>query len=106
MNSSSLINRRDFARRTGSAMGLAVVGFHAETQAATPTRHRFLCCDYEGNKVAIVAADGSIEWEFATQTPQDCWMLPNGNVLFCYRNGAKEVSREKQVVWEYQAPAQ
>ena len=106
MNSSSLINRRDFARRTVSALGLAVVGFHVEAQAATPTRHRFLCCDYEGNKVAIVAADGSVEWEFAIQTPQDCWMLPSGNVLFCYRNGAKEVSRDKQVVWEYKAPAQ
>ena len=74
--------------------------------AETPTRHRFLCCDYQGNKVAIIAADGSVEWEFAAQTPQDCWLLPNGNVLFCYRNGAKEVSRDKQVVWEYKAPAE
>jgi len=64
-----------------------------------------LCCDYQGNKVAIVAADGSVEWEFAAQTPQDCWLLPNGNVLFCYRNGAREVSRDKQMVWEYKAPA-
>src|SRR5947209_5497741 len=87
-----------------SALCLALTGFNLSATAEDRARHRFLCCDYQGNKVAIVAADGSVEWEFAAQTPQDCWLLPNGNVLFCYRNGAKEVSREKQVVWEYKAP--
>jgi hypothetical protein len=28
--------------------------------APAATRHRFLCCDYQGNKVAIIASDGSI----------------------------------------------
>ena len=101
MNPSSLLSRREFARRTISALGVAALGIHTEARAENATRHRILCCDYQGNKVAIIAADGSIEWEFATQTPQDCWFLPNGNVLFCYQNGAKEVSREKQVVWEF-----
>jgi len=68
--------------------------------------HPFLCCDYQGNKVAIVAPDGKIEWEFTAQTPQDCWMLPNGNVLVCYTRGAKEVAPDKKVVWEYKAPPQ
>ena len=105
MKQSPFLTRRDFAQRTVSALGLAVVGFDVGA-AETSTRHRFLCCDYQGNKVAIVAADGSVEWEFTAQTPQDCWSLPNGNVLFCYRNGAKEVSPDKQVVWEYKAPAE
>ena len=104
MNSSSLLSRREFARRTVSALGFAMLGFQIEARAENSTRHRFLCCDYQGNKVAIIAADGSIEWEFSAQTPQDCWMLPNGNVLFCYSNGAKEVSRDQTVVWEYKAP--
>src|SRR4030095_15154568 len=103
MKQSPSLTRRQFTQRTLSALGLAVVGFDVGA-AETPTRHRFLCCDYQGNKVAIIAADGSVEWEFAAQTPQDCWLLPNGNVLFCYRNGAKEVSRDQQVVWEYKAP--
>src|SRR5258708_2665299 len=91
------LSRRDFARRTTiAALGIGLTGFEAKGQAQS-TRHRILCCDYQGNKVAIVAADGSIEWEFAAQTPQDCWLLPNGNVLFCYSKGAKEVSRDKKV---------
>ncbi len=105
MNQTPSLTRRDFARRTISALGLVVAGFDLKAGAENSTRHRFLCCDYQGNKVAIISADGSVEWEFATQTPQDCWFLPNGNILFCYRNGAKEVSRDKQVVWEYKAPA-
>ncbi len=64
----------------------------------------FLCCDYPGGKVCIVAADGTIEWEYACKAPQDCWLLPNGNVLFCFATGAREVTRDKRVVWEYKAP--
>jgi len=104
MNPLPSLNRREFTRRTVSALGFAIAGWRVEA-AETTVRHRFLCCDYQGNKVAIVAPDGSIEWEFPTQTPQDCWMLPNKNVLFVYQNGAKEVSPDKQVVWEYKAPA-
>ena len=101
----SLLSRREFTRRTVAALGgMGLAAFQAKAQADS-ARHRILCCDYQGNKVAIVAADGSIEWEFAAQTPQDCWMLPNGNVLFCYSKGAKEVSRDKQVVWEYKGAA-
>ncbi len=106
MNMSSFLTRRDFVRRTAATLGLVASGLHLKTLAAEGARHRFLCCDYQGNKVAIVAADGSVEWEFAAQTPQDCWMLANGHVLFCYRNGAKEVSRDKKVIWEYKAPGQ
>ena len=106
MNTSSLLTRRGFVRRAGAMAGLATLSFHIEAQAATSARHRFLCCDYQGNKVAIIAADGSIEWEFAAETPQDCWLLANGNVLFCHVHGAKEVARDKTVVWEYKAPAQ
>ena len=64
----------------------------------------FLCCDYPGGRVCLVSADGKVEWEYACKGPQDCWSLPNGNVLFCFRTGALEVTRDKQVVWEYKAP--
>ena len=103
MKSSSLLTRREFSRLAVCGLGLAAVGVHGETKSSIS--HRFLCCDYQGNQVAIVAAEGSIEWNFAAITPQDCWMLSNGNVLFCHRDGAKEVSRQSKVVWEYKAAA-
>lgn len=68
-------------------------------------RHRFLCCDYNGNQVCIVAADGRIEWRTEARHPQDCWLLPNGNILFAHALGAREMNLAGGVVWEYQAPA-
>ena len=70
-----------------------------------PVKHRFLCADYVGNKVAIIAANGRVEWEFPAVSPQDCWLLTNGNVLFCEQSGAKEVTPNKEIVWRYDAPA-
>lgn len=65
--------------------------------------HPFFCTDSAGNKVAVVSADGKIEWEFACQHPQDCWVLPNGNFLFCHARGALEMTRDHKTVWEYKA---
>ena len=61
-------------------------------------------CAYNGCKVAAVAADGKIEWEYPCKSPQDCWRLPNGNTLFCFVSGAIELTPDKKIVWEYKAP--
>jgi hypothetical protein len=79
---------------------LSCVAVAAPLQAARP----FLCCDYNGDKVAIVSAEGKIEWEFTAKHPQDCWLLPNGNYLIAYVAGAQELTPAKEVVWEYKAP--
>ena len=63
-----------------------------------------LCCDYGGGKITILSASGEIEWQEEAKNPQDCWRLPNGNILFAYVGGAKEVTRDHKVVWEYKAP--
>lgn len=67
--------------------------------------HPFFCTDSAGNKVAVVSADGTVEWEYACKHPQDCWVLANGNLLFCHAGGAMEFTRAGQRVWEYQAGA-
>lgn len=64
----------------------------------------FLCCDHNGGKVAIVSSEGKVEWEYACRSPQDCWKLPNGNILFCFATGAMELTLDKKVVWKYDAP--
>jgi hypothetical protein len=62
-----------------------------------------LWCDYGGGTVSILSAAGEIEWQVQAKQPQDCWQLPSGNILFAYRCGAKEVTRDQNVVWEYVA---
>jgi len=106
MNSPSLLTRRAALSLSASAFGLSLLRLQANTSTVASIRHRFLCCDYQGNQVAIVAADGTVEWEVEATTPQDCWMLSNGNVLFCHRDGVREVSPQRKVVWEYKAPAE
>ena len=65
----------------------------------------FACSDYGGGKVCLVDADGKITWQIAAAGAQDAWVLPNGNILFCHVLGVKEVTREKEVVWEYKSAA-
>lgn len=70
---------------------------------ADPVAHPFICTDYNGGRVDVVAADGKIEWSYECKEPQDCWRLSNGNYLFCYVNGAREMTPAKETVWEYKA---
>jgi hypothetical protein len=65
--------------------------------------HPLLFCDSGSNRVCMVSADGKIEWEYPAVHPQDCWRMPSGNYLFCYRDGALELTPGKKKVWEYQA---
>src|SRR5437762_2942664 len=79
------------------------VAFFLAALAPLRAAHPFLCTDSVANKIAIVSAEGKIEWEVSYQHPQDCWMLPTGHVLFCHRLGAIEMTRAKDIVWEYKA---
>ena len=79
---------------------LALLATILTATAARP----FLCCDYGGGKVCEVSAEGAITWQYDCKSPQDCWRLPNGNTLFCFVSGALELTPDKKVVWEYQAP--
>lgn len=56
------------------------------------------------NLIHILDAKGNIVWQYPAVKPRDVWILPNGNVLFTYGTGVKEVTRDKQVVWEYSFP--
>jgi hypothetical protein len=53
-----------------------------------------------------VAANGTIEWEYPiTDETADSWILPNGNVVFSFLKGVREVKPDKTTVWEYVAPS-
>jgi outer membrane protein assembly factor BamB len=68
--------------------------------------HRFVSGISDGGPVALVATDGHIEWQFdVAGEANDAWYLPNGDVVFAYKTGAREVAPDKRVVWSYAAPA-
>jgi hypothetical protein len=68
--------------------------------------HRFVCTDYSQGKVFIVSQDGKVEWDYPAASCNDLWVLPNGNFLFNTGHGVKEVTRDKQVVFDYQSKSE
>ena len=66
----------------------------------------FACTDYATGKVCLVSAEGKVEWEYATKSCNDLWLLPNGNLLFNTGHGVREVTRDKQVVFDYQSKSE
>ena len=84
---------------------LAICALTALAPAAE-TSHPFACTDYSQGKVFIVSAAGKAEWEYPAPTCNDLWVLPNGNLLFNTGHGVKEVTRAKEVVFDYQSKSE
>jgi hypothetical protein len=83
------------------AAALAALAQAQPMPLQTGKGHRFACTDYTGRKVFIVSAEGKVEWEYATGSCNDLWVLPNGNLLFNTGTGVQEVTRDKKVVFDY-----
>lgn len=78
-----------------------VAALHAEQ---TGPARRVLGGDDSTHRLAIIAADGSVEWETQAGPIHDAWVLPNGNILYQQGwNKIVEVTPGKRVVWEYDA---
>ncbi len=83
------------------AAALATLELSAE-QTGKP--RRLLAADDSTQRLAIIAPDGSLEWELKIGGIHDAHVLPNGNVLL--QQGFQkivEVAPDKSVVWEYDA---
>jgi len=68
----------------------------------TGTPRRVLAGDDSTQKLAIIAADGSVEWELKVSAIHDAWVLPTGNILTQLGwQRVVEVAPDKRIVWEY-----
>jgi hypothetical protein len=75
----------------------------AHPEQTGPAR-RLLGGDDSTHRLAIVAPDGSLEWEVQVGPIHDASVLPNGNVLFQQGwNRILEMTPDKQIVWDYDA---
>lgn len=92
--------------RTAFVVALLTLGDAAGSARAEQTGppRRILGADDSTGRLAIIAPDGSVEWETKVGAIHDAAVLPNGHVL--YQQGwtrIVEVDRAKKVVWEYDA---
>ncbi|KKK89345.1 hypothetical protein LCGC14_2734030 [marine sediment metagenome] len=72
--------------------------------AAQTVQHSLLCSDVGAKRVFKISAEGTIEWEYPADQCTDAWLLDSGNVLMSFTGktrGAREVTPDKKVVWEY-----
>src|SRR5690349_2025236 len=85
-------------------VALCVLCFAQVRGEQTGIPRRLLIADDSTRRLAVVAPDGSLEWEVEAGPIHDAWVLPNGNILF-QKGWTKivEVTPEKKVVWEYDA---
>lgn len=68
----------------------------------TGPARRVLAADDSTRRLAIVAPDGSLEWEIKIGAIHDASLLPNGNIL-CQQGWTRiiEMTPKKEIVWEY-----
>lgn len=86
-------------------LGLLLVAFSAPLRAGqSGTPRRLLVGDDSTKRLAIVAPDGSLEWELSIGAIHDAHLLPNGNILTQLGwQRVVEVAPDKRIVWEYDA---
>jgi hypothetical protein len=62
----------------------------------------------EGNKVMSIVRKGKIVWTYTDTTKRgeisDAVLLSNGNILFAHQFGITEIDKDKNLVWNYDAP--
>jgi hypothetical protein len=72
------------------------------SMTAQNVQHRFIASGSGMKKIVIVNKKGNIEWEYPSgQECNDVSLLSDSTVLFSYRTGAKLVSLDKEILWEY-----
>jgi outer membrane protein assembly factor BamB len=84
------------------ALMLALVG---TAQAGEPSGRRVIAADYEKKRLAIVSAEGKVEWETPIRNIHDLHVLPDGNILFQtdWTTVVEMNPATNQVVWQYDA---
>ena len=81
------------------------------------SQHPFLYTgewDYrKTNQTIFVVRDGKVVWTYPFRTNGanvtleefgDATMLSNGNIVFCRKVGASEISPDKKIIWNMEAP--
>jgi hypothetical protein len=116
-----------FGQTTPAATNLPTATLSATNQPAlAPTilpgnglaQHPFLYTgewDYRGNRdqTIFVVRDGKVAWTYSIpikdaagtlQELGDATMLSNGNIVFCRKVGASEITPDKKIIWNIDAP--
>ena len=72
-------------------------------------QHDFMYAGESHNRRIFIVRQGKIAWSYDDPAGKgeisDAVVLSNGNILFAHQYGVTEITPEKKVVWNYDAPA-
>ena len=76
----------------------------AKNAYQTGSPRRVVAADYEKKRLAVIAPDGTVEWEEKIGDIHDLHVLANGNLLFQTSwTRVVEMTPDHEVAWEYDA---
>ncbi len=71
--------------------------------------HDFMYAGESHDRKIFIVRHGKVVWTYDDPTGRgeisDAVMLSNGNILFTHQFGVTEITPDKKVIWEYDAPA-
>jgi len=71
--------------------------------------HDFMYAGESHDRRIFIVRQGKVVWSYDDAAGKgeisDAVMLSNGNVLFAHQYGVTEISADKKVIWNYEAPA-
>ncbi len=69
----------------------------------TTTAQQYLISGCKSDKAAVIDRSGKVLWQVAVEgaDSNDSQITNDGNILIAYKYGAKLISRDKQVLWDY-----
>jgi hypothetical protein len=88
-------------------------GVSAQLPGSGLAQHPFLYCgEWQNrsvdNQTIYLVRDGRVVWSYTNSLHGelgDCTRLSNGNIVFSRQYGASEVTPDKKIVWNYDAPS-
>lgn len=80
----------------------------AYSQENALSRHNFMYAGQSKNPRMFIVKDGQIAWEYNNSARRgeisDAILLTDGNILIAHQYGVMEITSDKKVVWQYDAP--
>jgi outer membrane protein assembly factor BamB len=80
----------------------------AELPGKGLAQHSFMYAGEGGGMNIYIVRDGKVAWSYSHPGRgeiSDATMLSGGNILFAHQFGVTEISPDKKIVWNYDAPA-
>ena len=87
-----------------SSLLVLVSGSSLAEEVLEGPKYNLVCADFAKGEVCVMNEKGERKQVYKTRNPNDVWALPNGEVMFAWRNGVNIYDKEGKKVFEWKSP--